>query len=102
MAFPQALAQVPKSPFWKGMSKPLPNKEILVTCSLFFFWMGQEFKLALYHLSHTCSAFCSGYFGDGVLRTISPGLTSNLLLPISASQAAGITGVSYWRLASQF
>jgi hypothetical protein len=30
-----------------------------------------------YRLSHTSSPFCSGDFGDGVSRTICPGLTSN-------------------------
>jgi hypothetical protein len=40
--------------------------------SLFFSWTEFEimiFALAkqeLYHLSHTSSPFCSGYFGDGV------------------------------------
>jgi hypothetical protein len=27
-------------------------------------------KLALYHLSHTFSPFCIGYFGDGILQSI--------------------------------
>jgi hypothetical protein len=37
--------------------------------SFFFFWWTQGFVLAkqvLYHLSHTSSPFCCGYFGDGV------------------------------------
>jgi hypothetical protein len=47
----------------------------------FFFFGGfvglrfelKSFMLAykeLYHVSYTYSPFCSGYFGDGVLRTI--------------------------------
>jgi hypothetical protein len=45
---------------------------------LFYFLMELVFefctsalaKQALYHLSHTSSPFCSGYFGDGVSQTI--------------------------------
>jgi hypothetical protein len=36
----------------------------------FFLFLGLGFALAkqvLYHLSHTSSPFCSGYFGDKVL-----------------------------------
>jgi hypothetical protein len=51
-------------------------------------------KQALYHLSHTSSLFCSGYFGDGILRTICPGWPQTTILPIS--QIARITGVSQW------
>jgi hypothetical protein len=47
----------------------------------FFFWdWGLNFALTkwvLYHLSHTSSPFCSGYFGGGVLPTIHPKLASN-------------------------
>jgi hypothetical protein len=35
-------------------------------------------KKVLYCLSHTCSPFCSSYFGGGVLRTICLGLALNL------------------------
>jgi hypothetical protein len=59
---------------------------------LFFFgWTGvltQGFifvKQALYHLSHISSAFCSGYFGNGVLWTISTGWSRTVILRISAS-----------------
>jgi hypothetical protein len=34
-------------------------------------------KQMLYHLSHTSSPFCSGYFGDGSLMNYLPGLASN-------------------------
>jgi hypothetical protein len=30
-------------------------------------------KQVLYHLSHTSSPFCSGYFGYEVLRILCPG-----------------------------
>jgi hypothetical protein len=59
----------------------------------------QDFALAnqaLYCLSHTSSPFCSGYFGDGVSWTICPGWPCTAILPMSASQAARITGTSHW------
>jgi hypothetical protein len=34
-------------------------------------------KQALYHLNHTSSLFCSGYFGDGDLMNYFPRLASN-------------------------
>jgi hypothetical protein len=34
-------------------------------------------KQGLYCLNHTCSPFCSGYFGDGGLENYLPGLASN-------------------------
>jgi hypothetical protein len=55
-------------------------------------------KQVCYHLSHTSSPFSSGYFGDGVSRTICPGRPQTMILLISASQGAGITSVSYWSL----
>jgi hypothetical protein len=39
--------------------------------------------------------FYSGYFGDGVSQTICLGYPQTVILPISASQVARITGVSY-------
>jgi hypothetical protein len=51
-------------------------------------------KQALYCLSHTFSPFCSGYFGDRVSGTSSPGWPWTSILWISASQVARITGVS--------
>jgi hypothetical protein len=53
----------------------------------------QSFMLAgqaVYFLSHTCSVFSSGYFGNGKLRTVCPGWISSVILPISASQEARI------------
>jgi hypothetical protein len=49
-------------------------------------------------LSHTSSPFCSGCFGDGVLRTICSGWPQTailLILRISASQVARIIGMSH-------
>jgi hypothetical protein len=57
-------------------------------------------KEAFYHLSHTSSPFCSGYFGDGISRTICLGWPWISILLILASQIARITGVSYRYLAT--
>jgi hypothetical protein len=43
-------------------------------------------------LIHASSSFFFGYFGDGFSRTIYLGWPWTLILPISASQVAGITG----------
>jgi hypothetical protein len=56
-------------------------------------------KQALYHLNHTSSPFCCGYFGDRVSRNICPGWPQIVILLISASQVARITGMNYWFLA---
>jgi hypothetical protein len=54
-------------------------------------------KQVLYHLTQTSSPFWSDYFGDRGLMNYFPRLALNLLLPISASKVARITGVSHWR-----
>jgi hypothetical protein len=57
----------------------------------------QDFVLAkqvLYCLNHTSCPFCSSYFGSGVSRTIFEDWLQTAVLPISASQVAGIIGVS--------
>jgi hypothetical protein len=59
------------------------------------------YKAGIYHLKSTSSPFFHfglGYFGDGDLKNHLPGLALNLDPPdlISASQVAGITGVSHW------
>jgi hypothetical protein len=82
----------------------------------FFFLVGLRFELrasllqsslctlakqVLSCLSHTYSPFCSGYFGDGrVSRTICPYWPRTVILLISASQVAKITGVNHRCLAS--
>jgi hypothetical protein len=53
-------------------------------------------------LSHTSSAFCYGYFGDGVSQTICLDWPRTMTLPISASQVAWITDVSHRCLAHPF
>jgi hypothetical protein len=65
-------------------------------------WTGFELKVlrvlvkqVLYHLNHTFSSFCSGYFGDGGLANYLPGVALNCDLLISAFQVARITGVSH-------
>jgi hypothetical protein len=55
-------------------------------------------KVVLYHLRHTSSPFCSGYFGDGVWRTICWGWPWTMIFPISASHVARTTYVSHWHL----
>jgi hypothetical protein len=55
-------------------------------------------KQALYHLSHNFIPFFSDYFGDGLSRTICPGWLQTMILLISASQVARITGVSHCTL----
>jgi hypothetical protein len=57
-------------------------------------------KLALYDVSHTPCPFCCSYFGDGVLRIICRGWPWTAILPFSASQVAGMTGVSTWLVLS--
>jgi hypothetical protein len=67
--------------------------------NLRFFWWDGGFELRALglqsrRLSHTFSPFCSGYFGDGISQTIWLGWPQILLLLISASQVARITGLS--------
>jgi hypothetical protein len=50
---------------------------------------------------HLQSIFALIIFGDGVSRTIFPGWPLTTILQISASQIAGITGVSSWHQANQ-
>jgi hypothetical protein len=56
-------------------------------------------KQALYHLSHTSSLFCSGYFGDEVSRTVCLGWPQTAILLISASQVTKIISVNHQHLA---
>jgi hypothetical protein len=52
-------------------------------------------KQALYHLSCTSTPFCSGYFENGVYGTICLSWPRTMILLISTSQVAGITGVNH-------
>jgi hypothetical protein len=56
-------------------------------------------KQALYHLSHSSSPFCSGYFGDEISWTICPGWPRTTIHLISASQVARITVMNHQHLA---
>jgi hypothetical protein len=73
----------------------------LFICYFFIWWDWSlnsglhTWKQVLYHLNHTSSPFCSGYFGDGVLWTICPGWPPTIILLISAFQVARITGMSH-------
>jgi hypothetical protein len=68
-------------------------QELLIAFSLFVCFVRtgvwtQDFVLAkqeFNHLSHNSSPFCSGYFRDGVSRTICPGWPWTKALLISAS-----------------
>jgi hypothetical protein len=51
-------------------------------------------KQMLYLLSHNSSPVCSGYFADGVSRTICPGWPLTSILLISAFCVARITDMS--------
>jgi hypothetical protein len=65
--------------------------------------MGQGFELRTLHLQSRHSTawapppvpFCSGSFGDGVLRTICPSWSQSSNLQISASKVARIIGMSH-------
>jgi hypothetical protein len=50
-------------------------------------------------LTSASRPFCSGYFGDGVSRTICWGWPLTVILLISTSQVASITSMSHWHLA---
>jgi hypothetical protein len=73
--------------------------------SFLFFWWDCKLNLGLcackeviYHLSHTSSPFCSGFFGDGeegFSWTICPGWPQTMIPLISAFQEACITGMSH-------
>jgi hypothetical protein len=71
----------------------------------FFHLLGLAFKLRASHLQSrhfttwATSSVHFGYFGDGVPPTIWLGWPWTMILPISASQVARITGVSHQHLA---
>jgi hypothetical protein len=54
------------------------KKKSRIFCLFVFVGLASHFaKQALYCLSHTFSAICSGYFGDGGLTNYFSGLASN-------------------------
>jgi hypothetical protein len=64
-----------------GLYNSLPAPHAHKKMGYLLFLLGLEFEpmssslqnRLLFHLSHTSSPFCSGYFGDWVLQTISLG-----------------------------
>jgi hypothetical protein len=62
--------------------------------SLFFFFAVLGLELRSYTLSHSPALYVLGYFRDRVLQTICPGWIWTMILMISASWVARITGVS--------
>jgi hypothetical protein len=52
-------------------------------------------KQVLYCLKHTSSVLCFSYFGDGLLWTVCSGWPQAVILLISASHIARITGMSH-------
>jgi hypothetical protein len=58
-------------------------------------------ELRAYTLSHSSSPFyCDGFFQERISRTICPGWLQTMILLISASWEATITGMSHWHPAS--
>jgi hypothetical protein len=53
-------------------------------------------------LSHSTSSFYEGFFRDRVSWTVCSGWFWTLILLISVSWVARITGVSHWHLALRF
>jgi hypothetical protein len=51
---------------------------------------------ALYHLSHASSTFCCGYFGDGVLCTLSPGWVRTTILILALNTISQQLGFWVW------
>jgi hypothetical protein len=54
----------------------------------------------LYCLSHTSSPFCSGYFGDGISRTICPGWTQNSHPPDLRCETMAPGSASFFKMSS--
>jgi hypothetical protein len=77
---------------------------IFLSMTIFFLWtLGLMFAgQVLYHLSHSVSPFCVGYFQDRVSWTISWDWPQTKILLILSSQVARITGLSCWLLAILF
>jgi hypothetical protein len=70
----------------------------LLPAILFFLgWdWGLNSGLCTYKAGAHTSLFFSGYFGDGLSRTICPVWPPALILPNSTSQVVRITGLSHW------
>jgi hypothetical protein len=69
------------------------------TKEFFFFFVVLVFEFRAFTLSHSTSpTFCDRVFWDRVSWTICPGLVWTVILLISASWVAKITGVGHWHL----
>jgi hypothetical protein len=75
------------------------SPSFLLETTFFFFFLVLEFELRAYTLSHSTSPFffffVMGFFKIGSVNYL-PKLPFNVILLISASSVAGITGVSHW------
>jgi hypothetical protein len=86
---------------------PTPGKYLFYLLCLFFFFffstgvwiLGFILAKQAFYLSHTSIPFYSDCFGDGSYELLSLVGFEPWILPISASQVARITGVSYQCLA---
>jgi hypothetical protein len=82
----------------QGGGKHVMSKNMGKYNRFFFYFVlvvPQYFMLAKLTLKLELHLQC-GYFEDGVLRIICLGCPQTLVLPISASQVAGIAGMSHW------
>jgi hypothetical protein len=87
--------------FLNCVSQSSPVSTFTMVCVFFFFW----FEIMAYTLSYSTRFFicvCDGIFWDRVSRTIFLGWLWNMILLISASLVARITGTSYQCLAPCF
>jgi hypothetical protein len=94
------------SSIWKQALNPLPSKSYILVEFFFLeseedmqlgFWT-QGFKLTtqtFYHLSHTYSPFCSGYFELGDLRLFAQAGLKSWPFCSQPPQAARIIGMSH-------
>jgi hypothetical protein len=65
----------------------------IINIKVIYFWW--ELRASCLHCSsHTSSPFCSGYFEDGVSRTICLDWSQTVILPIAASQVAKIIAIA--------
>jgi hypothetical protein len=100
----------PKFPFTEVsvILDKIPPYELIISVIIFFL-VDLGFELRALHLQSRHSTtwatpggvtpFCCGYFEDGISWTICLGWPWTLILPISASQVARITGMGPWHLA---
>jgi hypothetical protein len=66
-----------------------------VSLSLFLFFLVRGLELRTYILTNPPALYCEGFFQDRVSRTICLGWLGTVILLISTSWVAKITGVSH-------